>query len=193
MDSSAVEGRRPRFLTKMVEAAQSKAIGPGGGSWRSETFRPGPRRQGTNRKLEGDGTKLQVSDQKRAVSDPNFKVSDSKLEGAVPQPVSLAGVLWVFFLWSGRPRGHGTAFQKADRKNEPQKNDRIAVRCPVFRPAAFWNDLVPTLRHIRDVLGLGRSGVSKVCRFRWCFLFAVCFVGFSKWGGEISGSLAAKS
>ena len=65
--------------------------------------------------------KLQVSDQKRAVSDPNLKASDSKLEGAVPQPVSLAGVSWVFFLWSGRPRGHGTAFQKADRKNEPQQ------------------------------------------------------------------------
>ena len=134
MDSSAVEGRRPRFLTKTVEAAQSKARGPGGGSWRSETFRPGPRRQGTNRKLEGDGTKLQVSDQKRAVSDPNFKVSDSKLEGAVPQPVSLAGVLWVFFVVWPAPGGRDSLSKGRPQTRTTNKPTGLPSGAQFFAP-----------------------------------------------------------
>ena len=135
MDSSAVEGRRPRFLTKMVEASQSKARGPGGGAWRSETFRPGPRRQGPNPKLEEDGTKLQGSDQKRAISDPNLKVSDLKVEGG-GSTTSQSGrrFVGVFFVVWPAPGARDSLPKGRPQKRTTKKTTGLPSGAQFFAP-----------------------------------------------------------
>ena len=141
MDSSAVEGRRPRFLTKTVEAAQSKARGPGGGSWRSETFRPGPRRQGTNRKLEGDGLKLQVSDQKRAVSDPNFKFRIRNLKGRFHNQSVWPAFRGCFFCGLAGPGGTGQPSKRQTAKTNHNKKRPDCRQVPSFSPRSFLERL----------------------------------------------------
>ena len=99
MDSSAVEGRSPRLLTKMVViGGLVKVLGEAPSEARrlcrahQATGRiRSPSRFRSETSIQGSGPKLEVSEQNPEVSDPKPEVSDQKPEVSDPKPFPFPG------------------------------------------------------------------------------------------------------